>query len=58
MIMYNTLMGVCAGLALVLLALLGRKLVRREIIAPEGWSLTFGIVGVVLTFLSGLMAIT
>jgi hypothetical protein len=31
MIMYNTLMGVCAGLAL-----LGKKLIRREVIAPEG----------------------
>jgi hypothetical protein len=56
--MYNTLMGVCAGLALVLLALLGKKLTRREVIAPEGWALAFGIVGVVLTFLSGLMAVT
>lgn len=51
-------MGVCAGLALVLVALLGKKLLRRETIAPEGWSLSFGVVGVVLTFLSGLMAVT
>jgi len=58
MIMYNTLMGVCAGLALVLLALLGKKLIHREPIAPEGWSLSFGIVGAVLAFLSGHMAVT
>lgn len=58
MIMYNTLMGVCAGLGLVLLALFGKKLLKREVIAPEGWSLTFGVIGVVLTFLSGLMATT
>lgn len=51
-------MGVCAGLGLVLMALLGKKLFKREVIAPEGWALALGSVGVILAFLSGLMATT
>ena len=51
-------MGVCAGLALILMALLGKKLVTRQQIAPEGWALALGSIGVILTFLSGLMAVT
>ena len=58
MILYNTLMGVAAGLALILGPVLARKLFRRELVAPEGWSLTFGILGVILTFMGGLMAVT
>lgn len=58
MILYNTLMGVAAGLALILVPLLARKLYRREPVAPEGWSLAFGVLGIVLTFLGGLMSVT
>jgi hypothetical protein len=58
MILYNTLMGVCAGLALILVPILARKLYRRQPIAPEGWALTFGVVGIILTFLSAAMAVT
>lgn len=58
MILYNTLMGVAAGLALILVPLLGRKLFRREPIAPEGWALAFGVLGAVLTLLGGLMSTT
>src|SRR5688500_19418028 len=58
MILYNTLMGVAAGLALILVSVLARKLYRRERIAPEGWSLTFTVLGAILTFLGGLMAVT
>jgi uncharacterized membrane protein len=58
MILYNTLMGVSAGLALILVPLLARKLHRRQQIAPEGWSLTLGVLGTILTFLGGLMAVT
>ena len=58
MVLYNTLMGVAAGLALILVPLLGRKLYRRERIAPEGWSLTFAVLGIILTFLGGLMTVT
>jgi uncharacterized membrane protein len=58
MILYNTLMGVAAGLALILVPVLARKLYRRQRIAPEGWSLTFTILGILLTFLGGLMTVT
>lgn len=58
MILYNTLMGVAAGLALILGPVLVRKLLRRELVAPEGWSLTFAVLGAVLTFMGGLMAVT
>src|SRR5688500_20225075 len=58
MILYNTLMGVAAGLALILVSVLARKLYRRERIAPEGWSLTVTVLGAILTFLGGLMAVT
>lgn len=58
MILYNTLMGVAAGLALILVPLLSRKLFKREAISPEGWALALGILGVILTFLGGRMAVT
>ena len=58
MILYNTLMGVAAGTALLMVPLLARKLHRRESIAPEGWALAFGILGLILTFLSGLMTVS
>lgn len=58
MILYNTLMGVCAGLALILVPVLARKLYRRQPVAAEGWALTFGILGLILTFLSAAMAVT
>jgi uncharacterized membrane protein len=58
MIMYNTLMGVAAGLAMLLIPLLIRKLYRRQPIVPEGWALGFGVLGAILTFLGGAMAVT
>jgi hypothetical protein len=58
MILYNTLMGVCAGLALILTPQLANKLYRRQPISTEGWSLAFGVLGLILTFLGGAMAIT
>lgn len=58
MILYNTLIGVAAGLALVLVPMLAQKLYRREPISAEGWALTFGILGVILTLLGGLTATT
>lgn len=58
MILYNTLMGVCAGLALILVPVLARKLYRRERVSAEGWSIAFYSVGSILTFLSALMAVT
>jgi hypothetical protein len=58
MILYNTVMGVAAGTALLMVPILARKLHRRERIAPEGWALTFGILGIILTILGGLMTVT
>jgi uncharacterized membrane protein len=58
MILYNTLMGICAGLGLILIAILGKKLYHRETIAPEGWALALGSVGLILAILSGIMAVT
>lgn len=58
MILYNTLMGVSAGLALILVPVLARKLHKRERVAPEGWAIAFLILGAILTFLGGLMAVT
>lgn len=58
MILYNTVMGVAAGMALVLVPVLVRKVARRESIAAEGWALSFGVLGVVLSVLGGLMAVT
>lgn len=58
MILYNTLMGVAAGTALLAVPILADKLHRREAIAPEGWALTFGVLGAILAFLGGLMTVT
>jgi hypothetical protein len=58
MIIYNTLMGVSAGLALILVVLLVRKLSMRKAVAPEGWAVSFGVLGVLLAVLGGLMSTT
>ncbi|HYH74689.1 MAG TPA: DUF981 family protein [Candidatus Saccharimonadales bacterium] len=58
MILYNTLMGVAAGLALILVPRLMRKLYLRQRVSPEGWSLTFAILGFIMALLGGLMATT
>ena len=58
MVIYNTIMGVSAGLALILVPLLARALYLRKQVSAEGWALTFGILGVILTFLGGAMAVT
>lgn len=58
MIMYNTLMSVAAGVGLLMVVALGKKLWKRTAIAAEGWSLTFGIVGVILTGLGAAVSIT
>src|SRR4051794_693438 len=66
MIMYNTLMGVAAGTALLLVprywaALRGDRLplqLVREPGHPVGWAAAFGILGVVLTGLGFAMTVT
>lgn len=51
--MYNTIMGLAAGAALVLLVWFGADLLRDRPIEYEGWALAFGIVGL-LQFVTGL----
>ena len=41
--LYITLMGVAAGVALVLLVRLGRSLLRREDPTLEGYAIAFGV---------------
>lgn len=56
--MYNTIMAVAAGVGLIGVALLGRQIRQRQIVAAEGWSLLFGIVGLILAILGFVMSIT
>lgn len=58
MILYNTLMGVAAGLALILLPMLIARLRLRKAVGAEGWAISFGVLGVILALLGGLMATT
>jgi uncharacterized membrane protein len=51
--MYNTIMGLCAGVGLLLLVWFGADLVRRRPLELDGWALSFGIVGLI-QFLTGL----
>jgi len=66
-IMYNTLMGLAAGLALLLVpracaSLLGRRmplpLVADGPVSRRGWAAAFAVLGVVLTGLGGAMTLT
>lgn len=58
MILYNTIMGVAAGTAMVMLPVGVRKLNRGEGISAQGWALSFGVLGIILAVLGGLMAVT
>jgi len=51
-------MGVAAGLALILISLLIARLRLRKVVAAEGWAISFGILGVILAVLGGLMSTT
>ena len=51
--MYNTIMGVAAGVGLMLVVWFGIQLNGRQPLAFEGWALAFGVVGVIL-FITGL----
>jgi uncharacterized membrane protein len=55
---YNTLMAVPAGLALVMLAVMGRRLGRGESIHRHAWATAFGALGFVLTGLGLHMTLT
>jgi hypothetical protein len=58
MIIYNTVMGVAAGLALIMVPLLARNLYMRKSVSGEGWALSFGVLGFILALLGGLMSTT
>ena len=55
---YNTLMAVPAGLALVMIVLLGRTLARGGSINRHAWAVAFGALGSILTLLGAHMTLT
>src|SRR3712207_3039183 len=55
---YNTLMAIPAGLALVMLAVMGRRLGRGEGINRHAWATAFGALGVILAGLGLHMTLT
>ena len=47
---YNTIMAVAAGAALIGLVLLGRQMLTEPAeVSAEGWSVAFGVLGLILT---------
>jgi uncharacterized membrane protein len=50
-VFYNTLVGVAAGVGLIGVALLLKKLYRKENVQADGWALLFAPTGVILTVL-------
>ena len=55
---YNTIMSVAVGAALLALVWLGRSLVKRRPLLPEGWALAFGVTGFILTITGAHMTLT
>jgi hypothetical protein len=51
MIMYNTIVGLAAGVALILVAALFKQLSSGSEVRPEGFALSFGVTGFILTLL-------
>lgn len=58
LVLYNSIMSVAAGVGLLLVVMLGCQTLQRKTIAAEGWSLSFAILGVILTVLGFVMSIT
>lgn len=56
--MFNTLMSVAAGVGLLLIVALGREIYLRRPILAEGWSIAFGVLGVLLTITGADMTLT
>jgi hypothetical protein len=56
--MYNTLMAVATGVALLLIVSFATKLYRGEVMVYEGWAVAFGALGAILTFLGAHMTVT
>jgi Protein of unknown function (DUF981) len=51
MILYNTIVGLAAGVGLLLVARLLKQFANGEKVQPEGFALTFGITGFIQTVL-------
>jgi len=51
MILYNTIVGLAAGVGLLLVVKLLRQFSNGEKVQPEGFALTFGITGFIQTVL-------
>lgn len=51
--MYNTIMGIAAGVGLLLVVWFGADIVRRRPVEFDGWALAFGTVGLI-QFVTGL----
>lgn len=58
MILYNTLMGVAAGAAMIMLAMLARSVGSRRTVAPAGWASAFLALGLLLTVVSTIFVVT
>lgn len=58
MIMYNTLIAVAAGVGLLGVAGLLRKMQQKEAVVAEGWALLFGVNGFILTVLGFMVSVT
>lgn len=56
--MYNTVMAVAAGVGLLLFVWLGFLLYTRRAVLAEGWSVAFGVLGVILTITGAHMSLT
>lgn len=55
---YNTLMAIPAGLALVMLVVMGRRLARDETVHRHAWATAFAGLGFILTLLGAVMTLT
>ena len=55
---YNTIMAVAAGLALVLLVVMAFHISRGRWIVREAWAAAFVVLGTILTFTGGVMTVT
>ncbi|WP_281281446.1 DUF981 family protein [Paenibacillus dokdonensis] len=56
--MYNTLMSVATGVALLMLLRFGSLLRLGQHVSYEGWSMGFAVPGFILTLLGGAMTLT
>ena len=56
--MYNTVMAVAAGVGLLLFVWLGYLLYTRRPVLAEGWSVAFGVLGLILTITGAHMTLT